>query len=487
MASQLVHSGGNLYADIRMARNVGIKVSHLHDGTLTSSEAGATSHRLATHHASSFLAALAGRLRLSESVQTGRGDDQLSHIIHGIVVPLLLAYVAWVLDHARQNGIGRLYFVARDGEILYCIAQTLMSDRDDIELRYLYGSRRAWLPPSISADNAAWQRLVVTAGHINSRRDIVERMGLDDAAQEAIRNLLACDVAQWSDPLPYDRARAFLTGIVGSDDASKLVMRSATEKRRIALSYLAQEGLLDDVSWALVDAGWSLNSQACLKRILDAGEAEHHDPKGYYLALDQDHLGEAEAGVAYPFVPGAGSIFARRRVVIEHCFLPATHATTSGYRMEGSVALPIFSQELRGEAELAYATRLHAVASTAARFVTADRNLAATLTRHPREMLANAERLLRHPTMADVQAMSTFGAFIDMRHERSLVKPLCHALQLKDLWAVLAMGLSKRKSLEPRAFVWLEGSVKLSPIYVRIPLGFLLWAGSVRRRLTGTD
>lgn len=484
-ASQLIHTGDNLHADIRMATNAKIRVSHLRDGMLTSREASVAGHRLPRHRANSFLAAFARRLRLSEPTQAAREDDPLGHIIHGVIVPLLLTYVAWVLDHAERNGTKRLYFVARDGEILYRIAQVLRGERN-VELRYLYGSRRAWLPPSIRIGNADWHRLIVTAGQANSRCDMVERMGLDDASQEAIRKLLVCNVAQWSAPLSHDQAHAFLAGLIGNDLALKLITSSATQKREIALFYLAQEGLMDDVSWALVDAGWSLNSQAALKRILDAGGTAHRDPNGYYLALGQDHLSEAQAGIAYPFIPGAGSILTRRRVAIEHCFLPATHATTNGYRMDGNRALPTFSPELRGQAELRYAKRLHEAATSAAKVLTADGNLAAALTAHVREILSTAERLLRHPSVADARAMSTFGTIADLRHEKSLVKPLCHALQVKDLWTILANGLSK-KGLERRSFVWLEGSIMLSPIHVRIPLKFLLWIGSLRDGITGRD
>jgi hypothetical protein len=365
------------------------------------------------------------------------------------------------------------------------VAQALQGEDDDIELRYLYGSRRAWLAPSISLDSSEWQRVLVIPGQASSRHDITARMGLNGAAQEAIRELLSCNTTEWSTNLPFDQACRFLADLMSNDSTSELVISSVAQEREVVLSYFHQEGLFDNIPWALVDAGWSLNTQAALKRILDADGSAHHAPRGYYLALARDHLNETQAGVAYTFVLKAGSIFSRRRVIIEHCFLPSTHATTRGYRMEGNKPLPVFGPELRGESELAYAARLHEAAVSAAQMVASEPGTAAALTEHVGEILSNVESLLRHPHETDARAMSTFGTVADMRHEKSFVEPLCRPLRLKDVWTVFSMALSKKKNFESPSFMWLEGSIALSSWYVRIPLEFVLLADSLRNGLKG--
>lgn len=484
-ASQLTHAGDNLRADITMAARANINASHFRSGMLTHHEANMAGHRLPRHMAKSFLAALARRLRLSGSAQVDHEEAPADHVIRGIVVPFLLAYVMWVLDHAERHGVRRLYFVARDAEIMLRIAQAIQGENETIELRYLYGSRRAWLPPSVDPDNADWQRLLVIPGQASSRRDITARMGLDDDAQEAVRELLSCSAVEWSTALPHDRARRFLADLMSNAPTSELIVSSIAREREVALSYFKQEGLFDDTPWALVDAGWSLNTQAALKRMLDTSGCAHQIPSGYYLALARDHLGEAQAGMAYPFVPKAGSLFSRRRVIIEHCFLPSTHATTRGYRLEGADVLPIFGPELRGETELAYATRLQEAAVSAARLVASDPGIAAGLREHVGEILSNAESLLRHPHEADARALATFGTVADMRHEKSFVEPLCRPLRLKDVWTVLSMAISKKKNFELPSFMWLEGSIALSPRHVRAPLKLALLADSLRNRLRG--
>ena len=93
--------------------------------------------------------------------------------------PLLTAFVAWVLQEAKAQGVRRLYFVARDGEVLMAVAQILASRLGGPELRYLFGSRRAWLAPSADLRDPLWRRLVVTPDQRISAFDMLARLGLD--------------------------------------------------------------------------------------------------------------------------------------------------------------------------------------------------------------------------------------------------------------------------------------------------------------------
>lgn len=481
--SQLIHTGDNIRADVKMATNANITTTHFSDGMLTSHEANMAGYRLPRRRAKSFQAALARRLRLSVPPNANQECLPLDHVIHGIVVPFLLSYVMWVLDHAKRNGTRRLYFVARDAEIMLQIAKALQGEDDTIQLRYLYGSRRAWLPPSIIPGNADWQRLLVINGQASSRSDIVARIGLDSESQQAIRSILSCSASEWSSQLSREQADTFLAELLSNDLTSELIHSLISHKQELALSYFKQEGLFEDVPWALVDAGWSLNAQSALKRILAASKTKHHAPQGYYLALARDHLSEAKAGITHPFVSKAGSIFSRRRVIIEHCFLPSTHATTRGYQRDGDRIVPIFGHELRGNAELNYARSLHEAAASAAHMIAANPTIASSLREHTAEVLLSAARFLKRPRESDARVMAVFGTVSDMRHEGPFVEPLCRRLDFKDVWRVFSMTVSITKNFKSPSFMWLEGSVALSPLSVRIPLKLLLGLDSLRQWL----
>jgi len=479
---QLIHTGDNPWADVRKAREAGVTARHFSHGPLTSHETAIAGHRLPRSTGSSFLPALSRRTRLALRQHSEEDREPLEELVCSTIAPFLVAYVDWVLGDARRRGIGRLYFVARDGEVLYRIAKALGSDDQGPELRYLYGSRRAWLSPSIRPDAHGWERLLLTPGQSNSRRDILARAGLDENAQSVIASMFGCDQALWGSPLDLNEATAFLQQVLASPTAAGIIYQAAGDQREIALSYLSQEGLLDGAKWALVDAGWSLNCQAALHRIL-AARNPSLVPRGYYLALTRDHLSEEEAGPALAFIPEPGSFFSRRRVIIEHCFTPASHATTRGYAMEGTAAVPVFGSELRQNNELAYAQRLQKAASEMARLITRDSAMLAKFRLHRSDILANAQRFLRDPRRRDALEMASFGTVADLRHESAFVQPLCRPLGLRDVAAIVGMTVSRRRNFQTPSYMWLEGSSALSPPYVRAPIKAMLAIDSLRSRL----
>jgi hypothetical protein len=60
---------------------------------------------------------------------------------------------------------------------------------------------------------------------------------------------------------------------------------------------------------------------------------------------------------------------------------------------------------------------------------------------------------------------------------------LCRPLRLSDVWTVFSMALSRKKNFESPSFMWLEGSIALSPWHVRAPLKLALLADALRNRL----
>lgn len=480
--ADLLHTGDNQQADIAKATMHGIRTQHFTAAHLTEREARFAGSKLPRESACTWLTGFSRRCRLAMRHKSAHVEHPLDSIIFGVVMPFLLAHVQWVLDDARQRGIRRLYFIARDGEVLLKIARQL--NPEGIELRYLYGSRRAWLAPSIEHDQPEWKRLLAVAGNANAPRDIAERVGLDDSAQSRLRSVLGMDDLEWERSLSLDKVNTFIDRLVEYSASAELLRLSTSDKRLLALRYFKQEGLMDRPTWALVDSGWSLNSQAALKRILDHAGKVHQTPQGYYIGLAHDRLQEAQAGKAFSFVNPPGSLFSRRRVVIEHCFLPATHASTRGYRVKDGQAIPDFSEETRGHIEIAYAQRLHAVATEAANLIALDADLRMFLKRFAPEARDAAASFLCNPDRADALAMGQLTAIADMRQEQHFAKPLCGPLQLKDVWTTMSMAVSRSKKFKSPAWMWLEGSAALSPHFVRLPIRSMLWLDSLKHRLS---
>ncbi len=480
--AELVHTGDNAHADIRMAQLHGIQTVHFTPAHLTQREQIIAGKRIPRKTAASWQAAFSRRCRLA-----AKNDlinviaPPLGNVIHTVIVPFLLAYVQWVLDDARQRGIQRLYFVARDGEVLFKIAHALQPE--GLELRYLYGSRRAWLAPSISTSNVDWMRLLAVAGNVNAPRDIAARAGLSANEQSRIQSLLHLDEAAWCRQLSLQDADTFIKTLLENPAAKEVLFNTVAVKREAALAYLRQEGLMDGSNWALVDAGWSLNGQAALRRILKTVTSTNMPVQGYYIGLARDHLPADRAGKAYAFCNPAGNIFSRRRVVVEHCFLPASHASTRGYLLQEGVAEPDFSLEPRHSAELEYALHLHTAAVAAAKQLKQQPSMQDRIRTFRPQLTATAANFICNPGKQDASAYAFLAAVADMRQESEFAKSLCRPLSLADVWTTIGMALSKNMAFKAPAWMWLEGSVALSPTHVALPLKLMLQFDAVFNKI----
>lgn len=463
-AGDLLHTGDNLDADIHKAAARGIRTCHFTAAHLSPREAHNAGRKLPRSPGASWLAAFGRRCRLAMRHEHGDLSHPLDGAILGVIIPFLLTYVLWVLDDARKRSIKRLYFVARDGEILFKIAKAL--NPRDLELRYLYGSRRAWLPMAADPGSHFWRNALAVPGQSNSHSDIVARTGLEDTEQEAVRTILGMSEVMWKQPLSGIEARNFIQEkLLANQKIVLLIKNRAESKRSAALAYFRQEDLLSDASWALVDAGWALNCQAALQYAITRRNPKL-SAKGYYIGLSTDHLRREESGEFFHFSP-VGSILSRRRVVIEHFFLPSTHGSTIGYQLNKSGSSPCLGNDHRDESYLSFIRRLHDMATSCARMVRLDPALTADLRSRQHQALTSAGEFITSPRPIELREMSDFYVSADMRQEGTYSSPLLEPMRLAGFWSVVRRSFSKNKAFSLPAQMWLEGSIALSSSPVR--------------------
>lgn len=472
---QLLHIGDNPHGDVEVPRGLGIAVNQFTEATLNRHEAAISGRgrRLSIGPQQSLIAALSRetRLQLSEPEMT---SPALDRILYGTIAPFLIAYVAWVLNQARSKGIRRLYFVARDGEIMREIAMRLARPDDKIELRYLYGSRKAWIPASLTTDSDAWSRALTPQGQINSMDNILRRAGLSATDRGDICRLLELGSRDTGRNLNALECAEFIQSIKSNQRAHELLTAASSRERELVLRYLEQEGLCDPVPWALVDTGWALNCQAALKRILSPRLGAGFQPMGYYIALTRNRLSEVEAGTAVSFVPNPELVFCRRRTLVEHCLTPALHTSTQGYQSMDNLVKPVLGNEVRGEFEMAYVRRLHEICTREAELVGRNPVLLEQLSLAASQTVELVEKFILDPSKEDAQAMQSFSANADFFHETGSVQPFCRPFRFRDLLQIIRMTLSEKSRLKRQPFIWLEGCCALSPIYIRLPMSILL-------------
>jgi len=145
------HIGDNPHADELVPRGQGIATEICQDAALNRYEqiaCGPCEHELWR----SLVAGAMRRARLANP-ETDPPRRVIWDTGCDVVGPLLFGFVHWCLAQAVERGLRRLYFVARDGQLLHRIAERLAPAWGfDIECRYLHGSRQAWHPAA--ADGA---------------------------------------------------------------------------------------------------------------------------------------------------------------------------------------------------------------------------------------------------------------------------------------------------------------------------------------------
>lgn len=471
---EVFHTGDNPRADIAAARSLGIATRHFSGAALTGHEQLTVDRISPYSFAGSEIAGLSRRSRLLSRHDKKMPAHDLDAIMSSVVAPLLISYVGWVIEQARHAGIKRLYFVARDGEIMYKIASRLISSDDGIEIRYLYGSRIAWLSASITGTSNEWTRSLAPQGQLCSMTSIMNRIGLNNEEKTAIFSILGTTAADADLPLDRVECSRFIAALSENDRIYRIVLNASAKARDLALEYFRQEGLLQNVKWALVDTGWSLNCQAALKRILSTRLGNDFKPLGFYMALAANRISETESGTAQGFVPDPGLVLFRRRTMVEHFFTPALHASTKGYTLHDGTVQPVLGDEVRNEREMTYVRRLHEICVIQAGLVASNPSLLQQIVSTSDKIIESAEHFILNPSRQDAAALQALSATADFFHEAAFIQPFCRPLGGGDLFRLLRMLFSGKVRREQRPFVWLEGCCALSPAYIRLPLSWML-------------
>jgi FMN phosphatase YigB (HAD superfamily) len=285
--SRIHHTGDNRHSDVRMARRAGLRASWW-----THTRATPAERRLGGHHPSPDLvrSALAGAAR-AVRLEPALSEPHLRRIWElgaNIAGPLIVAFCAWVLQESQRLGLERIFFFARDGQILARVAERIsLAAHADIQARYLYASRQAYYFPAItdlSRDPFA-RRWLLTNIRGKTPRQLSARLNL---TPEEITSLDPSCAAHLSSPdeslsAPED----FVRSLIASPPVAARVNSAAARAREVLLDYLRQEGVLDaHVLVGVVDVGWHGRLQASLQRVIDAQGGPIARPlQGFYLGL----------------------------------------------------------------------------------------------------------------------------------------------------------------------------------------------------------
>ncbi|GFE68206.1 hypothetical protein [Chroococcus sp. FPU101] len=269
--SELHHTGDNLHSDFKVPQKLGIKVTPFRRSHLNRYERLIADDPKLSVRFRSFVAGSSRLCRL-HCPETDFRRQTIWDTAANVIAPLVFGFVHWVLQQAKQQGIQRLYFMARDGQILLKVAQIICHQWGyDLDCRYLYGSRQAFHFPALQTLGEHEFNWILDNPAFLSVRIVCQRVNLEPEkiADTLIHHGFLRE--SWDRNLAHHEVLA-LKAVLQEPSVSKMILTLAKTYREKAVGYFKQEGMADGIPFATVDIGWSGKSQRSLSQILAAAQ-----------------------------------------------------------------------------------------------------------------------------------------------------------------------------------------------------------------------
>lgn len=345
---EILHIGNNYAIDIIPAEQCGLATLYYNKTDNTRYEETLGGGGFNPGITSYFFQQFAGATRLArlQNHELTPGEEAYADIGSNVAGPLFYAFVSQILVKAKQNGLKRLYFVARDGQILFKIATRIKTFFfPDLELKYIYGSRQSWHLPSITDLGRRELGWLLDQQPFLTLKAFSKRICLEGKTLQAIYKAYTGKTLPLGRPLK-PKEIDLLKELILSSELSDIILYHAETERKKALAYFKQEGLLEaDTSYGIVDMGWAGRLQESLVKIIST-TGYQPDLTGFYFGLTRklkpkygktdcyffDHTGEA------PFT-GIGL----NLLCILEVLTAADHASTISFSETKGVRQPVFN------------------------------------------------------------------------------------------------------------------------------------------------
>jgi len=431
------------------------------------------SHSVATEGLSSALACASRRTRSMSSIISAKQQVRRD-VAAGVLAPLIVGYVLWILRRAKQLRLKRLYFLSRDGQLLLEVGRRLVPKMNmECELRYLYASRAAWHLPAVTridADALSWLCSFFESPSF-STRSVLSRISIEPEEIDSHLKSIGLTEESWPRKLTLSECDALQQLLRQNSSLHQLIVQRASEKRAVVLKYLKQEGLLDPIEWGLVDVGWFGNLQNSLVKML--GSERRTPVRGLYFGLRghsiDERFGKREA---YFFDErlgfGLSSVdkFHRYGLVrLLEAFLRADHGTVIGFRDDNGVVRPIFTEKRNRELlDWGFPLLSETIGCVAdnlcldASSISVDKDV-----REP--LLEVIEAFWLKPSISEARA------FADFPYEMGFGSD-SYAVHLTERygWSHVAKAFWTGKEMRAHGAIWDEASSKLTPAIIGFAL-----------------
>jgi len=275
--SEIIHLGDSEISDIRSAKKKNLGTIH-YTGTKNNYYEKYIVNQKQSSMALQIMVGISklARMKLADEVEV------LGCSLAG---PWIYTFVKWVLERAALDGIKKLYFLSRDGDLLLKAAKQIMkNEKSNIELKYLCVSRHSTVYPSIDKiDNRAIDYILQKHPYLNA----------DMLAQRSYtsKNVLVSffktkyninlDVQNLNNGVCHKIEKILKT----DSELQDIILKNRDLKKDSIIKYFEQEGLFDTDTIAIVDVGWLCTIQDAIYSIVKNSIYKNTKIKGYYFGI----------------------------------------------------------------------------------------------------------------------------------------------------------------------------------------------------------
>jgi len=279
-------------------------------------------------------------------------DDVMARVSNYVLAPGLCGFILWTLNEAVKSGKKRLYFLARDGYLMYQSAKVFCEKlKLPIECRYLSCSRYSIRIPIFHLNPEEALEFVCRSGIDVNMKKILNRAGLTGDEQAVVMDGLNLNLSM-SEIIPYASLSGIREVLKENQQFMEYMYSHSKEAMPNLMGYLRQEGMFDKVDNAIVDSGWVGSMQKTLNQLL-AYMGSTRRMEGYYWGL-YELPADAVRGEYHCYYFGPeGNL--KEKVYFSNCLFEvifsAPHGMTLKYEQVGEWYIPVYGDIDQGRQE----------------------------------------------------------------------------------------------------------------------------------------
>ena len=380
---------------------------------------------------------------------------------------ILYGFVDSVLRYAIREGPQRIYFLARDGQILMKIAEEIKKKKEiELDFKYLYVSRQVCYLSSlyeVTQREIYWLR-----DFMSTFKNLAQRLN-DDPAElfSLLPEALRVQIGGVEQKLTKKLINKICEFMLKKNSLSKRICQRCAKFREIFYSYLEQQGLFEADRLCIVDVGWSGKMQDSLYKVIAEYDPSIKITYHYFGMLGKGWerytpytsiLNEKRAYIDLPME-------VRNHVSFMEALTSADHETTVSYTRNREGRVDAILARSGGDNNWGLVRYQSAVTWFAEKFCAVSVEFPGIFNYH-RDIVPIMLRQVTHPSREVAECLGDFP--YTLGHDNKSLRRLAPRLYWHD---IIAWCMNRHNT--PAS--WLGGALQRSSWHVRYGFIFLFW------------